>query len=269
MYADDYKYGRQPCLNLAKTNPSQAIDNGDSYCYFSETTNIFNYGFDSIARLPNGRTYVTRGNAYIRYSDSSASTIDGGYPKLIYGYWGNLPDTFLAGFDSITTLRNGKTYVTKGSQYVRYSDSSASRVDPGYPKPLQGYWGRLPASFAAGFDSMTVLRNGKTYVTKGNQYIRYSDSSASRVDPGYPKPLQGYWGRLPASFASSFDSMALLGNGKTYVTKNKQYIRYSDSSASRVDPGYPFPIKGYWGTINSLDPSKGASWIPTLNEFIN
>ena len=156
----------------------------------------------------------------------------------------------------MTTLRNGKTYVTKGSQYVRYSDSSASRVDTGYPLPLQGYWGRLTASFAAGFDSMTVLRNEKTYVTKGSQYIRYSDRSASTVDRGYPKPLQRYWGTLPASFADSFDSMALLGNGKTYVTKNKQYIRYSDSSASRVDPGYPLPIKGNWGTIKFPGPQK-------------
>ena len=57
----------------------------------------------------------------------------------------------------------------------------------------------LPPSFAAGFDSMTVLPNRKTYyVTKGNEYIHYSEKSASRVDPGYPKPLQRYWGG-PAS----------------------------------------------------------------------
>jgi hypothetical protein len=119
----------------------------------------------------------------------------------------------------------------------------------GYPLPLQGNWGHLSPSFAAGFDSMTVLPNSKTYITKGNEYIRYSEKSASNVDPGYPKPLQRYWGNLPASFASSFDSMALFGNGKTYVMKNKQYIRYSDSSALIVDPGYPQPIKGNWGTI--------------------
>ena len=47
---DDVQYGRTNCLNLANSNPSDAIRNGDSYCYFSETTNIFNYGFDSMAR---------------------------------------------------------------------------------------------------------------------------------------------------------------------------------------------------------------------------
>ena len=246
MFTDDHMPGRQNSLNLAKKYPEKAINNAESYAFFVQSINIFNYGFDSMTRWTNGRTYVTRGNIYIRYSDSPASEIDDGYPKLIKGNWGNLPDSFLAGFDSMSTLNNGKTYVTKGSQYVRYSGSN---LDIGYPLPLQGNWGRLPPSFAAGFDCMTVLPNSKTYVTKGNQCIRYSEKSASTIDSGYPKPLQRCWGNLPASFANSFDSMALLCNGKTYVTKNKHYIRYSDSVALIVDPGYPQPIKGNWGTI--------------------
>jgi hypothetical protein len=175
-------------------------------------------------------------------------------PVLIQGHWGDIPDSFNRGFDSITTLRNGRTYVTKDGQYIRYSDSSASTVDSGYPLQIQGLWGSIPASFNEGFDSMTVLRNGRTYVTKGTQYVRYSDQSASTVDSGYPLPLQGLWGSLPASFAESFDCMALLGNGKTYVTKGKEYIRYSDSSASNVDSGYPLPIKGNWGKIDFPGP---------------
>lgn len=246
MSTDDHMPGRQNCLNLAKKYPEKAINNADNYAFFVQTINIFNYGFDSMTRWTNGRTYVTRGNIYLRYSDSPASEVDDGYPKLIYGNWGNLPDSFLTGFDSMSTLNNGKTYITKGSQYVRYS---GSKLDMGYPLPLQGNWGHLPCSFEAGFDSMTVLPNLKTYVTKGNQYIRYSEKSASRVDPGYPKPLQRYWGDLPASFATGFDSMAFLRNGKTYVMKNKYYIRYSDSSALSIDPGYPQPIKGDWGAI--------------------
>ena len=52
----------------------------------------------------------------------------------------------------------------KVANNVRYS---GSKLDRGYPLPLQGHWGHLPASFVAGFDSMTVLPNSKTYVTKG------------------------------------------------------------------------------------------------------
>ena len=246
MHTDDHMPGRQNSLNLAKKYPEKAINNAESYAFFVQTINIFNYGFDSMTRWTNGRTYMTRGNIYIRYSDSPATEVDNGYPKLITGNWGNLPDSFLIGFDSMSTLNNGKMYVTKGSQYVRYS---GSKLDTGYPLPLQGNWGCLPPSFAAGFDSMTVLSNSKTYVTKGNQYIRYSDKSANIIDPGYPKPLQGYWGNLPASFANGFDSMVHLSNGKTFVTKNKHFIRYSDNLAVKVDPGYPQPIKGNWGII--------------------
>ena len=251
---EDHRYGRSNCLNLASSNPNLAIDNADNYCYFLETLNPFDYGFDSMARLPNGKTYVTKGNVYIRYSDTSASTIDTGYPALIKGNWGALPDLFVQGFDSMSTLRNGKTYVTKGGQYIRYSDLSASTVDSGYPLPIEGLWGATPASFNAGFDAMAVLSNNKLYVTKGNQYIRYSDADGSVVDSGYPLQLQGNWGSLDADFAASFDSMALLGNGKAYATKGKKYIRYSDSWASQVDWGYPLNIKGNWGTISFPGP---------------
>ena len=251
---EDIIYGRKCCLHLAISSPDLAINNGDNYCYFLETMNLFDYGFDSIARLPNGKTYVTKGNVYIRYSDSSASTIDSGYPACIKENWGALPDIFVQGFDSMSTLRNGKTYITKGGQFVRYSDSSASTVDSGYPLPIQGLWGATPSTFNDGFDAMAVLPNGKLYVFKGNQYIRYSDSSGSTVDSGYPRQLQSNWGSLNADFAAGFDSIAALGNGKTYATKGKKYIRYSDSWASQVDSGYPLPIRRNWGVINFPGP---------------
>ena len=247
---DDIEYGRDKCLQLAKTNPRRATINADNYGYFAETTNIFDYGFDSMEAWPDGHTYVTRGNMYIRYSDDSASQIDSGYPHLIRGSLGSLPDNFLAGFDSQVMLPNGFIYVTKDNQYVRYSP----KLDQGYPVSLQGAWGHLNSKFAAGFDSAAVLPNTKTYVTKGNQYIRYSDESATTVDSGYPSPLQGAWGILPFSFAESFDSMASLKDGKIYVTKNKQYVRYSDKAAAKLDPGYPQPIKGNWGKINFPGP---------------
>ncbi len=246
-YTDDNVYGRTSCKNLANTNPAKAIENADSYEYFAETTLPMNYQFDSAARLPNGKTYVTLGNIYIRYSDSNASTIDSGYPLPLQVNWGNLPTAFAEGFDSMSALANGKIYVTKGNQYIRYSDSSASTIDSGYPLAIQGNWGSLPATFNAGFDSMTVLPNGKIYVTKGAQYVRYSDSNASTVDPGYPLQIAGHWGNTPASFNSGFDSMCVLGNNKTYVTSDAEYIRYSDNNASTIDSGYPLQIADNWG----------------------
>lgn len=219
-------------------NPSGEVD----LFYHPE----LNGPFDAMATLPNGKTYATFGARYVRYSDAGANTVDEGYPKPILGNWGLLPPAFATGFDSMATLPDGKTYITRGNQYVRYSDGGANVVDPTYPRRIAGNWGKIPAAFESGFDSMATLPNGKTYITRGGQYLRYSDASANKVDPGYPKPIAGNWGNIPAAFASGFDSMVTLPNGKTYVTRGDQYIRYSDPGANIVDAGYPKSIAGNW-----------------------
>lgn len=255
VFTDDIVYPLQECLDLAKNDPLKAITNANNYCYFSETTNIFDYGFDSMAKWSDGNTYVTRGNTYIRYSDTSTSArvIDDGYPQLIYRstHW-SLPESLTAEIDSMTTLLDGKNYITMGRYFKWYSsksNSSSRLLDLSDPSEGGHTWGNLPNNFKDGFDSMTVFPNNKTYVTKGNQYICYSDNMIADPDPGYPRLLQKNWRNLPPSFASGFDSMAKLEDDKVYVTKGKEYIRYTGSIAT-VDEGYPRPIKGDWGTIN-------------------
>ena len=155
-------------------------------------------------------------------------------------------------FDSMALLGNGKVYVTKGNEYVRYSSAGATEMDEGYPQLITGgNWGDLPPAFRSGFDSMALLDNDKVYVTKGDQYIRYADAEATKIDEGYPQPItEGSWGDLPPVFSSGFDSMALLGNGKVYVTKGDQYVRYSGAGATEMDEGYPQLISGgNWGDL--------------------
>lgn len=206
--------------------------------------------FDSMVCLPDTRIFAIFGDQYVCYLDQNASIIPANYPRPIKGNWGKLlPLAFESGFDSMATLPDGKTYITKGNQYIRYSDGSANIIDSSYPRPIKGNWGKdLPSAFESGFDSMATLPDGKTYITKGNQYIRYSDASANSIDASYPRPIKGNWGKeLPTAFESGFDSMAALPNGKTYITKGSQYIRYSDASANSLDAGYPKPITGNWG----------------------
>ncbi len=100
----------------------------------------------------------------------------------------------------MTQFPNGKTYVTKGPLYARYSDEDLYEVDAGYPKRLDsGEWGDLPENFKSGFDAMEVILNGKLYVVKGTEYIRYSNPSSLQVDAGYPLPIRGNWGNVPQS----------------------------------------------------------------------
>ncbi|WP_352442783.1 MULTISPECIES: hemopexin repeat-containing protein [unclassified Mesorhizobium] len=44
--------------------------------------------------------------------------------------------------------------------------------------------------------------------------------------------------------------MVKLSNGKTYVTRGREYLRYSDPNVNSIDPGYPLPIAGNWGRAN-------------------
>ena len=152
------------------------------------------------------------------------------------------------GFDSMAVLPNGKLYATIGSQYIRATLPSLD-IDAGYPRPIKGGWGPLPASFNQGFDAMAVLPNGSLYVTKGNQYVKYADAAGTKIAPGYPKPIKGNWGKLPESFNQGFDTMAVLPNGKLYVTKGGMYVKYNDATGDEVAPGYPKPIKGNWGKL--------------------
>jgi hypothetical protein len=220
------------------------------------TIENFVKGFDAISVLPNGVLYVTKGEFYVKYeNDEPPRKITAESPiHLASGGWGDgsikLPAEFAEGFDSMATLPNGKTYVTKGQKYVRYSDEDAMIIDEGYPANLDGGWGNLPAAFQKKFDAMATLPNGKTYVLNGSQYIRYSDKDAMKIDEGYPRAMKGNWGELPSSWYEGVDALGVI-NRKTYLFKGSEYVRYSDPSANVIDEGYPKPIEGHWGFVES------------------
>ena len=240
---DDHAYGHTNTKKLARQNPDKAIDCAANFAYFFSYIMPINYGVDSIA-IHGSRTYATKGPVYVRYSNRWASRMDCGYPKLIMDNWGGqFSQTFNDGFDSMVTLYNNVLYILKGSSYYRYRNGRLRG-----PYSVNGNWGQLPYSYrVGGLDSLMELRNKRVYATSGSTYIRYSNRIATRIDSGYPKPLQGYWGSLNSAFASGFDAGSLLRNGKFYAFKGDKYIRYSDKWASRVDRGYPRNIRGYWG----------------------
>ena len=151
-----------------------------------------------------------------------------------------------------------RAYATNGDQYIRFTDTSAKSLSPGYPKKITQNWDVSSSYFGSGFDSMVQLPNGVTYATKGEWYVRYSNKEKPFiVDLDYPKKLDGFpWGRLPENFKSGFDAMSVLPNGKLYVFKGTEYIRYTHFSLNLIDSGYPKPIKGNWGNV----PQDLDSW---------
>jgi hypothetical protein len=154
----------------------------------------------------------------------------------------SVPATFAERFevsktiDAVVEWDNGKVYFFKGGQYSRY-DVKADRVDPGYPKPINNEnWPGMP--WIGGIDAAVNWYNGKAYFFKGGQYIRY-DVKADRVDPGYPRPINGNWPGI--SWTDGLDAAVNWKNGKAYFFKGESYIRF-DINADRTDHGYPKPI---------------------------
>ena len=243
----DILYGRSGCKNLARDEPHKALNNADNYAYFVETLYPFNSGVDAATTLPDGFTYLFKGNFFIRFKNGVTS-FSPRWPVLFKERFGNLPAKFGQGFDSFLCLKTfGHSYATKFSEYIRFKSTNSPAISNGYPASLQAGWG-VSSDFSIGFDSSVQLPNGLTYVTKKDSFVKYSDNSASSVNSGYPKKLDsGEWGNLPGNFKSGFDAMTVFQNKKLYVFKGSQYIRYSHFPS--IDSRYPLPIKGNWGDI--------------------
>ena len=183
---------------------------------------------------------------YVRRRTAVRVPVDAGYPKPLDGNWPGLPAAFKQGIDAALLRQdNGKIYLFKGSEYVRFSAVGAG-VDPGYPKPIADHWPGLPASFQQGIDAALWRgSNGCVYLFKGSEYVRFTNVGAG-VDPGYPKPIADHWPGLPPAFRQGIDA-ALYSKptGQIYFFKNDEYVRFSSVSAG-VDPGYPQAIRDNW-----------------------
>jgi len=248
------RFFSQPNNNCANCDPDPAVpcimrSNSPSMC--DNTPWHLGWGAfltdidAALWRADNSKIYLFSGSKYLRITDVSAGR-DSGYPRNIAGSWPGLPATFQSGIDAaLWRNSNGKVYLFKGSQYVRFSNVSDG-VDAGYPKSIADGWPGLPASFQAGIDA-AVLResNGKIYFFKGNQYVRFSNVSDG-VDAGYPKPIAGNWIGLPASFGSNLGAALMRrDNNKIYFFKGTRYVRHDDAT-NTTDAGYPQYINTNW-----------------------
>jgi hypothetical protein len=251
---DAGKFFTEPNDNCANCAPDPATpcimrSNSPSMCAHTPWHlgwGAFLTGIDAaLWRVDNDKIYLFSGSKYVRITDVSAGR-DDTYPQNIAGNWPGLPAAFQSGIDAaLWRDSNGKVYLFKGSQYVRFSKVSDG-VDAGYPKAIADSWPGLPAGFQAGIDAALLREsNGKIYFFKGNQYVQFSDVSAG-VDAGYPKPIAGNWPGLPASFTSNLGAALMRrDNHKIYFFKGTRYVRYDDAT-NATEAGYPRFINGNW-----------------------
>ena len=229
-YTVDITYRIRKCLYLAKREPYKAIENAQNYGLYFVTILPTEYGVDSVGSYKQ-YTYATRGTVYLRYTDR---ILDCNFPKLIMGRWGEVPGEFYDRFDTLLPLSSGEVIVTNGNKYIQYRSLRLSD-----DKPTNGSISQLisnlPSDFAKGFDAAVMLSDGKVYITRSSQYIRISKFSLTskplKVDAGYPKPLQGHWGKLVNGFDRHLDAID-SSHGHVCLFKGKKFLCYNTAKYS-------------------------------------
>src|SRR5262249_19808253 len=88
----------------------------------------------------------------------------------------------------------GALYLFKGGEYVRYANPDARYVDEGYPRLVAGHFGDLPRDFEGGLDGAFVF-DQRTYLCRGDRYVRYGDPRHQRMDPLFPQLFRQRWGQ--------------------------------------------------------------------------
>lgn len=150
-----------------------------------------------------------------------------------------------SGLDTFTNVAGGDTYAFAGDLVYQLE---VDRVAEGYPRPINQVFATLPNDLDSAF---YYPLNGRTYFFKGDQYWRYSGTTA---DAGYPLDIS-LWNGIPADIDSSF---VWSGNGKVYFIKGDQYYRYN-AVTGQIDDDYPLPLS-VWG-LPVAEVDSAMQWI--------
>jgi hypothetical protein len=197
----------------------------------------------------NGQTFLFSGDQCVRYSDDTYTYVDDGYPKALSTVLTDelgvthLPEAFKYGIDAVLRGGDRTLYLFKDKQY--------QRSDEPEPKNISDQWGKIKNNFVdqsdnPAIDAAFISPDGKFYVFKGNQYIRYTSPDQDFVDEGFPKLIKDNWGNLPVDFETAIAG-GLVFEGKTYLLKGDDYVRYSKPTYQLIDSIYPQKIKYRWG----------------------
>lgn len=169
---------------------------------FANLNGFLDYHVDAIFGTANGNVYCFNGG---HYADSNSD----GARINIRGVWGAIynqfdsPNNSQPAIDAAFTAPDGKTYFFKNNQYLCYSDLENEFADEGYPKFIQDNWGDLfpgfrnqwrfdSQDFESKIDGAWTLA-GHTYFSKGDQYVRYSNSDFTKMDSIFPEYFNAQW----------------------------------------------------------------------------
>jgi alkaline phosphatase D len=141
--------------------------------------------FDAGIHWPGDRTYFFTGNGFRGWGHNVPPEWIG-IPFYISAnfHW---PIEFQTGIDAALLWSDGKAYIFKGEEYIRY-DIATETTDGNYPQPIGKRWKGV---WPKGIDSVFHGPNGKVFFFRGDEYIQYDIQNDSADGP--PKLIAGDW----------------------------------------------------------------------------
>ncbi|MBD1584498.1 Tc toxin subunit A-related protein [Pseudoalteromonas sp. S16_S37] len=161
------------------------------------------FQIDAVMNGPDGKVYLFFGNHYIEHHHANRWWSE---PKLLTEKWQHLPQE-LNKVAAAFSGKDGKTYLFFDNKFIRFSHKNLNKIDNGYPKLTNKYWGKVRNTIqkTGQVDATLVVesrwqeqnRQGiladfvemHTYLFSGDQMYRYKGSDYSSVEPGYPRSI--------------------------------------------------------------------------------
>ncbi|MEV6237784.1 hemopexin repeat-containing protein [Lentzea sp. NPDC051838] len=191
-----------------------------------------------------GRTYLFRGDQYVRYSGTNYEFVDEGYPREIGEWWEGegrqtpVPDRFRSTVDASFQDRDGTTHLFSGDHTLALGDTE---------RPTAGVWGRVRNTLADTTRIDAAYTDGAaTVLFSGNQVVRYSDcveNDGVTIDEGFPLTITTHLRDVPTGFDGALDAALRDGSGVVHLFKDGRTTR----------PGRePEPTAQRWGQLGPV-----------------
>jgi len=219
--------------------------------------NFKDTGHIDAAFVKGEHTYLFSGEQYIRYTGNRYHYVDTGYPKFIEESladepWvnGTTPQELKYGIDAAFS-DSTMVYLFKDEKYWLFDGANISENE------IKNRWGLVDNSLSPGqsIDAAYTDESGRLFVFKGEQFIRYSDTSMlfsdddklpKYVDAGYPMLIDEHDAHLRKPFVADLDSTFWFEN-RLFFTKNGEYVLHKPNMKACEDRFYPQAFKYRWG----------------------
>lgn len=154
---------------------------------------------EGVIAWPTGKAYFFKGDHYYRFEigRDGTNTLDAGSPFPTFPNWRGIqvgPNRSRE-INAALLWPNAKAYFFQNDRYYRF-DIAEDKVDVDYPKLISDGWPGLAETgrpFVGAFVWPVPIENRqKAFFFQQSIYFRY-DVRDERVDPGYPRNIEGNW----------------------------------------------------------------------------